>query len=101
MKFLSRTAIAALVLSATLALPLVALPQASAQMATPAIDAGGPRSDPVPVDAPPTAYGAVFLLLLIGVGVGVAAVVIIRRWDRQRPIERATEARHRDPDPRL
>jgi hypothetical protein len=57
----------------------------------PAIRDGGERPA-VPPPAPrPMVYGIVFGLLLIGAAIGLGALLVIRRWDRNRPIERETE----------
>jgi hypothetical protein len=78
-------------LSAPLTWPAGGLAQ---DVVTPAINDGGPRTGPEPTQAPALAYGVVILLLIVGVGIGGVAVMVIRRWDRDRPIERQSEARH-------
>ena len=81
-----------------LALPAQFPEQALAQPPT-ALMNGGPREGtPVPT-MPVLSFGIVLVLLAIGGGIGLAAVVIIRQWDRQRPIEHETEVEaHHHPD---
>ncbi|MEO8603906.1 MAG: hypothetical protein ABI629_15130 [bacterium] len=59
--------------------------------AKPPIQDGGERSGPSPTAPHPMAFGILFGLLVIGAGLGLTALVVIRRWDRNRPIERETE----------
>lgn len=87
-------ALAMLSWMAVLTLPPL-LPAVPAQVA-PYVAESEARLTPVPVGAPPVAYGAVGAALLIGFGIGLAAVVVIRRWERRRPIERETEAHQRE-----
>ncbi|MDX2166622.1 MAG: hypothetical protein SF182_06145 [Deltaproteobacteria bacterium] len=89
-----RTLLVALSMCGALATPLT-WSAATAQEITPAISDGGPRSGPEPVEPHPLAYGLVTVMLLVGFGIGVVAVVVIRTWDRSRPIERRTEERQR------
>jgi hypothetical protein len=90
--------LAAALFATTLAIGTVSLAQAPEQDrqvlsdAKPPVQDGGPRSGPIPESPHPMAYGILFALLAVGAGIGVAALIVIRRWDRNRPIERETEA---------
>jgi hypothetical protein len=91
-----RVVVMALLLSAALAAPMMwTVATAAQETITPAINNGGERSGPDPIQPHPMAYGVIVAALLVGVGVGVAAVVVIRGWDRSRPIERETEEHQR------
>ena len=82
---------ALVLLCGALALPAQFPEQALAQPPTALMDGGPREGTPVPT-MPVLSYGIVLVLLAIGGGIGLAAVVIIRQWDRQRPIEREAEA---------
>ncbi|MGH7635912.1 MAG: hypothetical protein ACRENC_19450 [Gemmatimonadaceae bacterium] len=60
----------------------------------PALSDGGPRAAPAPSLPGPLAYAIVLGLVLVGATIGVVALIVIRRWDRSRPIERETESVH-------
>jgi hypothetical protein len=89
---------AALLLSGALAAPIVWTAPMHAQETAPAISDAGPRSGPEPIEPHPMAYGLIAAALAVGIGIGVAAVLVIRGWDRSRPIERHSEE-HQRPHP--
>lgn len=93
-----RAFIAMLLISGALAAPIAWPAAAGAQEITPAIIDGGARSGPDPIEPHPVAYTMVGIALLVGIAIGIAAVVVIRGWDRSRPIERETEE-HQRPHP--
>jgi hypothetical protein len=89
---------AVLLLSGALVGPIVWTEPVHAQEVAPAISDAGPRSGPEPIEPHPMAYGLIAAALAVGIAVGVVAVLVIRGWDRSRPIERQSEE-HQRPHP--